>query len=425
LNVAYTLAASTAAPSSLSGAAPSSLSAKVDAFVLKYEALWVQHIAEHSAGLAAELASLTPAQNASFYQTFEKNMDEIILHNQQYIKGIVTYLRERNHLTHLTPSQVENTYMGLIFDDAQKAMHDALVSSTSKRQSASAPAPSNPSQQNAPQGTENAVIDWSATPFMQPVKNQQQCGSCWAFASACVMETMAAIQLNMSVSLSEQDIVDCSFGSPAGNGCDGGDPLSLFQWAQNNAIGSENPYGYVSANGGDQTGFVQACQKNLISQSPFQVTATQSNGYNTEQAIIAALANGPVAVAIDASSNDFSSYSSGVFSSPSCAQPDGSGSCNADHAVTVVGYGTYTLPNGSQVPYWKVRNSWGANWGYNGYILMQRGVNMCCIELYAAQTNVNAQYFSSITTTSTLNPLPQVVPAGGGGGAVGPVAPSK
>jgi len=235
---------------------------------------------------------------------------------------------------------------------------------------------------------------------------------------------MAAIQLNQSVSLSEQDIVDCSFGQ-AGNGCDGGWPLSAYEWAQDNAVGSENPYGYVSANGGDNTGFVEACQNNLIAQSPFQVKATQSAGYNTEQDIIAALANGPLSVAIDASSNDFGSYSSGVFSSPSCAKPDDTGDCNIDHAVVIVGYGTYTLPNGNDVPYWKVRNSWGPDWGYNGYILMERGVNMCCIELFAAQTNVDAKFDSSVTTTSTLNPLPQVVPGDGGNSPVGPVAPQK
>jgi len=195
--------------------------------------------------------------------------------------------------------------------------------------------------------------DWVDEGKVTDVKDQGQCGSCWAFSSTGSLEAAYAISNNVTkdklISLSEQQLVDCS--TAQGNqGCNGGLMDQAFQYViSNKGLGSEASYPYKAVDG--------TCQ-----QVPSEICIT---GYtdvtpNNEDALKTAVAQQPVSVAVDASGLDWQFYSSGVMSDACGTQ--------LDHGVLAVGYGTL---NGQT--YWKVKNSWGKGWGMQGYVLLKRG----------------------------------------------------
>jgi hypothetical protein len=192
-------------------------------------------------------------------------------------------------------------------------------------------------------------IDWTTKNVITPVKNQGQCGSCWAFSTTGSVEGAHAIQTGDLISLSEQQLVDCA-GAEGNQGCNGGMMDYAFQYIiDNGGIGSESSYPYVGVDGTCKT-------------VPSVVTI---HGYqdvqpNIDTAFMEAISKQPVSVAVEADQASFQFYSGGVMTA-ACGT-------NLDHGVLAVGYGTM---NGND--YWKVKNSWGPDWGMNGYILLGRG----------------------------------------------------
>jgi cathepsin L len=188
-------------------------------------------------------------------------------------------------------------------------------------------------------------VDWVINGAVTPVKNQGQCGSCWSFSTTGAIEGIHAINTGKLVSLSEQQLVDCST-SYGNQGCDGGMPIWAYEYViQNGGICAEDAYAYTASDGTCHT-----CTP--VAQISGYVNVTS----NSANALRVALDQQPVSVVIEADQSIFQFYSTGVITT-------GCGN-KLDHAVLAVGYGTTQ----SGQSYFKIKNSWGPTWGDQGYV---------------------------------------------------------
>jgi len=213
---------------------------------------------------------------------------------------------------------------------------------------------------NAPQ-----TYDWRDKKVVTAVKNQAQCGSCWAFSATEAIESAWIISghANTSIDLSPQQIVDCD---TSNSGCNGGWPDKAMTYVHK-AGGQEGimHYPYTAKNG--------ACEfasKWVEAKVAAYETATKSKDETTLQTNL--LAWGPLSICVDATA--WQSYRSGVLTPKQCC----TGSCQLDHCVQLVGYDATVAPG-----YWIVRNSWAESWGINGYIHLQMGGNTCALTDHA------------------------------------------
>jgi len=209
-------------------------------------------------------------------------------------------------------------------------------------------------------------VDWRTVqpPVVTPVKDQGQCGSCWAHAAVEAIESAVARTTGNLHVLSQQQITSCT-PNPKQCGGTGGCGGAIYELGidyvvQNGGIAQEWSQPYLS-----YWGKSPACPAK-INATVAQVTGYTSVTHNDGVAMHEALAlQGPLAVSVDASA--WASYESGVFAGCSYAK-----NISMDHAVQAVGYG---VDSDSGLNYWIIRNSWSAGWGESGFIRLLRAAN--------------------------------------------------
>lgn len=205
-----------------------------------------------------------------------------------------------------------------------------------------------------------ASIDWREKGAVNPVKDQGQCGSCWAFSTTGALEGRDAIATGTLKSFSEQQLVDCDRKENAG--CNGGDMGLAMDYASQNPLELESEYGYKAVDGTCKYDKSKGESKNSGHKDVTPASKDQ---------LKAAVAQGPVSVAIEADTLVFQFYQGGILNNSGCGT-------NLDHGVLAVGYGT---ENGQD--YFIVKNSWGASWGEKGYIRIAAvdGNGICGIQM--------------------------------------------
>lgn len=206
-----------------------------------------------------------------------------------------------------------------------------------------------------------ATVDWVSAGSVTPVKDQGNCGSCWSFSTTGSLEGAYKNKYGTLKSFSEQHFVDCDNRENGGkdHGCNGGLMDNAFTWAKKNkGVCYEADYPYVSGT----TSKAGTCNPKCTADSKVAPKSYTDVKTNSDSALMSAIAQQPVSIAIEADQKAFQLYQSGVFTA-ACGT-------NLDHGVLAVGYGTL---NG--VDYYKVKNSWGSSWGMDGYILLERGVS--------------------------------------------------
>ncbi|CAF0818349.1 unnamed protein product [Didymodactylos carnosus] len=270
-----------------------------------------------------------------------KNIAKIQAHNLEADLGLHTFTMKMNKYGDLSDEEFRKTMYGLKTDQRIEKNFDRHTFIP-------------PSNIVLP-----AAIDWRKEGYVTDIKDQQQCGSCWAFSATGALEGQHFKKYKKLNTLSDQNLIDCS-GKYGNEGCNGGYMDSSFQYIKDNkGIDTQDSYPYEARDGdcrfkaenvgANDTGFVDI-----------------KTGNETDLQIAIATV-GPISIAIDCQHDSFRFYSSGVYDEPQCS------TSMLDLAILAVGYDTI---NGQD--YYIVKNGWGKSWGMEGYIWMSRNKNNQC-----------------------------------------------
>lgn len=279
------------------------------------------------------------AEEAVRQQTWQENFLYVTQHNYEASQGKHTYTLDMNKFADMTTDEWRGMMLGTVKNAGESFCDNSYIR--------------DPYNLVVPK-----KVNWNHKGYVTPVKDQKQCGSCWAFSTTGSLEGQTFKKTGKLISLSEQNLVDCS--GPEGNmGCQGGLMDNAFKYIATHGIESEEKYPYIAKN--------ETCKYNKE-----YVAATLTGCVDIEQGDESALMDasakiGPISVGIDAGHKSFQLYSEGIYYEEDCS------STRLDHGVLVVGYGTE-----NDKPYWEVKNSWGTTWGMKGYIRMSRNHNNNC-----------------------------------------------
>ena len=282
--------------------------------------------------------SYTTEEFPSKFQAFRNNLGYIRVHNSMNKPWYLAV----NKYSDMSNEEFRSKYVPHKYPVSQSPSTDSVESSYSYPQS----------------------VNWVAQGgVVTGVKDQGQCGSCWAFSTTGATEGAWALAGHGLVSLSEQQLVDCSSGN---YGCGGGWPTVAMQYIIDNGITTESNYPYVAYNQNCNTAATKAVAATLHS----YVNVPQNN----YPSLAAAVAQQPISVLVEADGPDWQSYGGGIVTDQGCGT-------YLDHAVLAVGYNF-----GNATPYWIVKNSWGTGWGENGYIRLAivAGNGICGVQMSPA-----------------------------------------
>lgn len=208
-------------------------------------------------------------------------------------------------------------------------------------------------------------FDWRNNGVVGEVKDQGQCGSCWAFSAIGALESQLAIKHGCKYIFSEQEIVDCVVNQgrviKCCNGCSGGEMAAVYDYLIDDEDDLESQYPYTATSG--------ICKKKPSSVK-YNLTDYVVFKSGDEEGLMHSLYNiGPLSIGVNAN-RDWQLYNKGIYNPTETECPNSP--VNMDHGVVLVGYGEE-----DGIKYWTIRNSWGPDWGENGYIRITRGKNTC------------------------------------------------
>ncbi|XP_067032987.1 uncharacterized protein [Acropora muricata] len=271
---------------------------------------------------------------------------DIYRHNLRFIKSRnrqhLGYRLKTNHMADMTEEEIERV-KGLLKDTNSNAANGGRRFQI----------PTGKNTWNLPE-----KVDWAKAGAVNPVRSQGICGSCYAYSVTGAMEGAYFIKTGTLLNLSEQELIDCSWGF-GNRGCKGGYPHRAMQWViKHGGLATEKSYGRYLA----QEGLCHFKNTTTGAKLDFYMNITEGNTREMKQAIAF---YGPVSILINTQPKSFKFYGSGIYYDQECTH-------ELDHAALAVGYG---VEKGE--PYWLIKNSWSKAWGDQGYIKIAMKNNNC------------------------------------------------